>query len=248
MIGRETRDGVAVLALDRPQRRNALSTALVEALDEALTGAAQDPEVGAIVLTGASPGFCAGSDLGEMGRCSDEAALAEHQRYPGAVARRLGLLDKPVVAAVEGFAFGGGFILAVSCDLVVTADDAVWNLAEVPNGFLPPWGLTALAARVGPVTARRLTWGFERLDGTTVQALGAADYVVPGGGALERALAVAAQLAALPPAAVAATKRFYQPMMDAGAESRDAAALRAFVENCREPGARALLNRYAGRE
>lgn len=247
MIARETRDRVAVLTMNRPKRRNALSTALVGALDEALTGAAEDPEVGAIVLTGAPPGFCAGSDLGEMGRCN-ETELAEHQRYPGAVARRLGLLDKPVVAAVEGFAFGGGFILAVSCDLVVTANDAVWNLAEVPNGFLPPWGLTALAVRVGPVTARRLTWGFERLDGAAVQALGAADYVVPGGGALDRALAVARELAALPPAAVAATKRFYQPMMDTGAESRDAAALRAFVENCREPAARAVLDRYAGKE
>lgn len=162
--------------------------------------------------------------------------------------RRIGLLDKPVIAAVEGHAFGGGFMLAASCDLVVTAEDAVWNLAEVPIGFLPPWGLTTLAARVGPVTARRLTWGYERLSGNDVARLGVADYVVAAGGAMREALTVATRLADLPADAVASTKHFFRPMIHSGAETHDAAATRTFVENCRQPEAREVLARFAGGE
>lgn len=242
------RDGpVAIVTMNRPAQRNALSTGLTVALDEAFASLADDPEVRAIVLTGAPPGFCAGSDLKEMGRC-DPQELAEHQRLPGAMTRRIGLMDTPVIAAVEGHAFGGGFVLAVCCDLVVTAEDTIWNLAEVPNGFLPPWGLTTLAARVGPVTARRLTWGFERFVGADALRLGIADYQVPSGQTLANAMDIAGELAALPAGPVAATKRFFQPMIQDGAEPGDTTARRVFVEQSQHEEARAVLDRYAGKD
>ena len=116
-----TRDGAVMrLTLDRPQRRNALGTVGIQALDAALAAADRDDAVRVIVLTGAPPAFCAGSDLKELGGLSI-AAMCEHEAITAAVARRIALLAKPVVCAVEGYALGGGFILAVSCDVVVTA-------------------------------------------------------------------------------------------------------------------------------
>lgn len=137
--------------------------------------------------------------------------MRRHEADTAAIARRIGVLGKPVIAAVEGFALGGGFILAASCDVVVTAENTRWHLPEVPNGWLPPWGLGALVARVGPTKARLLTWGAEPIDGTEALRLGVADYGAPAGEALARAIALAEKLAALPREAVASTKRFFEP-------------------------------------
>ncbi len=246
MILQERQGPVAIVTLNRPERLNALSSALIEQLEETFASLDRDEGVRAIVLTGAPPSFCAGSDLKEMGQC-DEATLAGLHRRAGHLARRIGLLGTPVVAAVEGHAFGGGFILATSCDLVVSADDAIWNLAEVPSGFLPPWGLSTLAARVGPVTARRLTWGHERLDGASALELGIADYPSASGEARVRATELADRIAALPPASARATKAFFRSLVLADAETHDAAALQTFLDNCREPEARATLARFSGR-
>src|SRR5262245_54995021 len=108
-------DRIAVVTFDRPQRRNAMDAGLVARAVATFRALDADPNVGAIVLQGSSPGFCAGSDLKFIGRLSLEEMCA-FEADTGAMARMLALLDKPVVAAVEGFAMGGGFILAVSCD------------------------------------------------------------------------------------------------------------------------------------
>ena len=170
--------------------------------------------------------------------------MAKHEARTAAAARSIGLMNKPVIAAVEGYAIGGGFILAVSCDLVVCSEDAVWNLAEVPNGWLPPWGLGALLARVGPVAARRLTWGFERLSGRDLQQMGAIDYCVPAGEAVTKARDLAASIAELPPAAVTSTKQFFARAATGDAEYLDAHANRVFIENCHHDQARATLARF----
>ncbi len=245
MIRQDREGAVGLVTLNRPERLNALSAALVGRLEETLVALDGDEAVRAIVLTGAPPSFCAGSDLKEMSQC-DEPTLADLHRRAGALARRLGLLETPVLAAVEGHAFGGGFILATSCDLVVSAEDAIWNLAEVPSGFLPPWGLSTLAARVGPVTARRLTWGHERLDGCAARELGIADYTSASGEAQTTALELAERIAALPQASARATKAFFRSLVLADAETHDAAALAAFVENCRHPEAQEVFARFGG--
>ncbi|RAI43476.1 enoyl-CoA hydratase/isomerase family protein [Rhodoplanes roseus] len=241
------RDGAVLrLTLDRPERRNALGTDGIQALDRALATADRDDAVRAIVLTGAPPAFCAGSDLKELGGLSIPDMCA-HEAVTAAVARQIALLSKPVVAAVEGYALGGGFILAVSCDVVVTAADAKWRLPEVANGWLPPWGLTALLARVGAVRARMLVWGVEAIDGTEAHRLGVADLLTPPGGALDRAAAYAAALAALPAESVTSTKRFFEPFAASDAERLDAAASRAFAHDCRGPAAAATLARFTVR-
>lgn len=243
MITVESLGPVALLTLDRPQRRNALGTATMRSLNEALSAADRDPAVGAIVLTGAAPAFCAGSDLKELGPLSVEG-MCDHEMATAAVARGLARLDKPVIAAVEGYALGGGFILAVSCDVVVTAANARWHLTEVTNGWLPPWGLHALLTRVGPVRARLLTWGAEPIDGTEAHRLGVADALAEPGGALARATALAGALAKLPREAVASTKRFYEPFAAADGERLDGLAARHFASDCAAPAARATLDRF----
>jgi enoyl-CoA hydratase/carnithine racemase len=246
MITSARHGAVLRLTIDRPERRNALGTGGIQSLDRVLVAADQDDAVRAIVLTGAPPAFCAGSDLKELGGLSI-AAMCEHEAITAAAARRIARLAKPVVCAVEGYALGGGFILAVSCDVVVTAADAKWRLPEVANGWLPPWGLQALLARVGPVRARALTWGVEAIDGAEAHRLGVADLVTPPGGALDRAMAYATALAALPAEAVTSTKRFFEPFAARDAERIDAVASRAFAHDCLGPAAAATLARFTVR-
>lgn len=235
---------VAILTINRPARRNALGTELVEMLEEKLLDLSGDADVGAVVLTGAAPSFCAGSDLKELG-AMDVRGMVRHEARTASMARAIGFLDLPVIAAVEGHALGGGFILAMSCDLVVTAETAKWSLPEVPNGWLPPWGLKALASRVGMTTARRLVWGYEVLDGATACDLGVADYLAPPEGALEKAREIAARLAALPRVAVKSTKRYFQAEVLGMAEVWDVQAGEIFAENCAHDAALATLNKFA---
>lgn len=240
----ERRGNVAILTIDRPRRRNAIGARLVEDLTRHLARLDRDAETHAIVLTGAAPGFCAGSDLKELAD-TDLAGMCAHEAHTAALARSIAFLGTPVVAAVDGFALGGGFVLAISCDVVVTAAEARWHLPEVAIGWIPPWGLQAVVARVGPVAARRLTWGATPFDGREAHRLGLADALVaPGECVLDAAMREAEGLAALPPPAVASTKQFFAPLVAGTAEASDAWANRLFAADCGHPVAKATLSRF----
>ena len=242
-----TSDGIATLTIRRPGRRNAIGADLVESLFSAFARLDSDPHVRAIIITGAAPGFCAGSDLKELAEM-DLAGMRAHEARTAALARSIALLDKPVVAAVDGFALGGGFVLAISCDIVVTAPEVRWHLPEVTIGWIPPWGLQALVARVGPVTARRLTWGTQPMDGREAHRLGIADFLASEGRpVLDASLEHAGQLAALPPPAVASTKQFFAPLVSRSAEADDAWANRLFAIDCGHSVAQATLKRFGVR-
>jgi enoyl-CoA hydratase/carnithine racemase len=246
MIDYEKRDVVALVTINRPQRRNALGKQIIEELAEALATADRDKAIGAVVLAAMPPAFCAGSDLKELSGLSI-ADMCKHESDTARFARCMGFGLKPVIAAVEGFALGGGFILAASCDIVVSASNARWHLPEVPNGWLPPWGLKALLVRVGPVRARRLTWGAAPIDAVEGARIGLVDDVTEPGAALEHALAVASAHAVLPRAAVASTKRFFEPFASGDAECLDEIASREFASNCETPAARGTFDRFAVR-
>ena len=124
---------VAILTIDRPTRRNAIGSELISQLDTALRTLDRDDATHAIVLTGSAPGFCAGSDLKELGTM-DLGGMCHHEAVTAALARAIALLTKPVIAAVEGFALGGGFALATSCDLIVTTPSCRWHMPEVTIG------------------------------------------------------------------------------------------------------------------
>ena len=239
----ERHEGYALVTLNRPERRNALGTALMAALETTLKDLSAEDGVKAIVLTGAPPAFCAGSDLKELGGLSI-AAMTEHEAETARIARSIAHLPVPVIAAVEGYALGGGFILATSCDVVVSSESAHWAMPEVKNGWLPPWGLQTLLARTGPVKARLITWGAIDMDGKEAHRLGVADIIAADGNALKTAQSVASRLAALPPDAVAATKRFFAPMAVAVAETLDAESARLFAGNCESDEAKAVLTKF----
>ncbi|MGB3290235.1 MAG: enoyl-CoA hydratase/isomerase family protein, partial [Burkholderiaceae bacterium] len=140
MIVRSAEGAVAVLTIDRPNRRNALSEETVLTLKRHLKEIEADPSIRATILTGSAPGFCAGSDLKELGNM-DLAGMCEHEADTGLFCRSISQMRKPVIAAVEGFALGGGFVLASSCDLIVSSASCRWHLPEVQIGWIPPWGL-----------------------------------------------------------------------------------------------------------
>lgn len=237
-------DAVAVVTINRPGRRNALGTEVLEALVQGLSRLDGDPAVHALVLTAVEPGFCAGADLKEFGG-ADEDSVSRLNLRMAAFCRSIALASKPVVAGVDGFAMGGGLVMAASCDLVVTAPDARWRLPEVSLGWLPGFGLQTIATRIGPVAARRLTWGAEVLSGTEAHAIGLADMVAAAGtAARDAACEHAARLAALPPHSAASAKQFFAPLVSAGCEPMDVLANRVYAENARHPSAQATMRRF----
>ncbi len=247
MVEISRRGDVAVAAISRPDRRNALGTEVLDVLVAAFAGFEADAEVHAVVLTAVAPGFCAGADLKEFAGADEESVSRLNLRI-AAFCRSIALMAKPVVAGVDGFAMGGGLVVAASCDLVISAPDARWRLPEVSLGWLPGFGLQTLANRIGPVAARRLAWGAETLNGVEAQALALVDLLAPSGTpAREAAIEHAQRLAALPPHAVASAKRFFAPLVAAGCEAMDAEANRAYAEDARHPAAQATMRRFQGR-
>lgn len=245
-VGVEKRDAVAVVTLLRPESRNSMNQDLVDEAKAALLELDRDDNVKAIVLVGALPGFCAGSDLKFIGALGLEA-MGRFEQECGDLGRLIGFVSKPVVAAVEGFAIGGGFALAMCCDVVLAARGSKWSLPEVPHGWLTPWGIKSLVARVGLIKARHLCFCLEPMTAEDARVLGAVDYCCENGEALSTAVGVANKLALLPRPAVAATKRFFSNYLMQDAEVMDFEANRLFLDNCRERAAQATLDKFRNR-
>lgn len=240
----ENRDATRIVTIARPERRNALGTQTMAELSEAFEAAGRDA-VSAIVLAGMPPAFCAGSDLKELAGLSP-AEMADHERPTGDVARSIASLDIPVIAAVEGYALGGGLILAASCDIVVAAENVRWLLPEVKNGWLPPWGLGALKARVGSVNALQLTWGYKDCDGAEAYRLGLADVVCSSGQALDTSLSIAEKISLLPRHSVSSAKKYFNRYRQDDVAC-DEEASRQFEIDASSPVAQTLLARFGAK-
>jgi enoyl-CoA hydratase len=200
----DMRAGWARITLNRPDRRNALDTALLAAVAGALERLAHDPAVCAVVLTGAGGNFAAGADIGELAtRTSAEAAHDPRKAHWAAIRA----FPKPLVAAVDGFALGGGLELALMADLMVLGPTARVGLPETSLGIIPgAGGGQRLMARIGPARAARMVLTGEVIDAATAFAWGLAAYLSEGP-ALPEAEALAARLATRAPLALIAAKR-----------------------------------------
>jgi len=190
----ERREAVAIVTLDRPDRLNAISGALLADLHAALDEANRDDTVRAIVLTGAGRAFCAGDDLKEFGaQALDPAAhIAAIQQ----ITRDLMLNGKPVVGALHGYAVGGGFEWLLNCDLVVAADDLVAFFPEMAIGQFVTGGVTyLLPLAVGHQRAMELLLLGERQSAERLLALGLVNCVVSRAELVETAVAWAAEIA-----------------------------------------------------
>lgn len=242
-IRTEHRDDILHVILDRPAQRNAMSDALVAELIDAIHAFEADDAARVMVLSGSGNGFCAGSDVRGLA-AMNAAQQSAFEEASGRVARMLTDCPKPVVAAVHGFAIGGGFTLAIAADIVVTDAAAKWSLPEVPIGLFPAWGLGAVERRCGVTAARRLSWGIDTLDGAEAVRVGLADILAEVD-ALGTAFEIATRLAALPQAQARAVKRYFAGRGDDAAA--DARANDAFMATVPTAEAQASFVRFGGK-
>ncbi|GHG59068.1 crotonase [Sinomonas cellulolyticus] len=212
---------VAVLRIDREDKLGALSTRLVNALGQQLAAIRQNPAIRAVVLTGTGRGFIAGADLDEYFGASPES-FEEYQRNSRRVFDDLERMPQPVIAAVNGYAFGGGFEVALCCDFILAAEKAKFGLPEIKLGLLPGGGGTQRLSRKVSVpwakdiimTGRTVTAGEAQSVGL-VRSIHSAEELVPA------AMEFAQLLAAQAPRAVREAKR----LLNEGSSSELSAAL-----------------------
>lgn len=191
---------VALVRINRPAARNALNLAVREQMAAAFVAANESPEIRSIVVTGDETAFAAGADLRELQALDAAGALA--RRAPELM-RPIAESRKPVIAAVRGFALGGGFELALACDITIVAETATLGLPEVGVGVMPGGGGTQRLVRlVGKHRAMLLALTGRRMSGVEAGQMGIASRVVPDADVMATALAVAAEIAALPPIGV----------------------------------------------
>jgi len=210
----ETRGPVALITLERQRKLNALSSAMEEALAATLAS----PEVTssrAFVVTGGPEVFSAGADVSEMSDLSAESVFA-YYRASGGVYEAVASMPQPSVSAISGYCLGGGLELALATDFRIADDSAVFGLPEVSIGIIPSsGGIHRLVRMLGTARARELVLARPRLSAAEALDLGIVTEVVAAGGALSRALALAEELAELPPLAATLARR----AIDAAAES-----------------------------
>ena len=204
-----TADGVATITLNRPEARNALSSAVLSTLRATLRQAEAAPEIGAVVLTGADPAFCAGLDLKELSAGGLLGAAVEDPDLP--VGSPWTPLTKPVIGAINGVAVTGGLELALNCDFLIASERAAFADTHARVGVLPGWGLSVLLPqRVGFATARRMSFTGDYLTAVDALRCGLVTQVVAHDDLLAVAQQVAATIAANHRPAVVALHASYR--------------------------------------
>ena len=200
----ETHGRVGLIRLNRPQALNALSSSLFEELNTALSAFESDPDIGAIVLTGSEKAFAAGADIKEMqDKSFADVFLGDFVSGWETITR----LRKPVIAAVAGFALGGGCELAMMCDFILAADTAKFGQPEIKLGVIPGVGGTQRLTRfVGKSKAMEMCLTGRMMDAAEAERSGLVSRVVPAASLIEEALKVAAAIASLSAPAVYAAK------------------------------------------
>jgi enoyl-CoA hydratase/carnithine racemase len=199
-------DHVAMIRLNRPERRNALNRRAYDELEGAFRAAQADPEVRCVVVTGADPAFCSGEDVGETMKAAPESAAARQAlvRTPPTPAAMAALdCDKPVIAAVNGAAVGWGMELALYADIRIASTAAKFAELFIKRGLIcDVGGLTRLPAIVGPAKAAELLFTGDVIDAAEALRIGLVSEVVPPTELMPRAYALAGRIAANPPLAL----------------------------------------------
>ena len=204
------RDGPVVrIVFNRPHVLNALSRATMRDLDAAVDEVAADPSARALILTGAGDkAFVAGADIGEFNLLTSASDSAAFARRGQAVLAKLEALPKPVIAAINGFALGGGCELALACDTRLAADTARLGQPEINLGIIPGYGGTQRLARlVGEGRAKWLCMSGDMVDAAEALRIGLVDRVVPAADLDREARAMAAKLASKAPLALSLVKQ-----------------------------------------
>ncbi|WP_217574426.1 crotonase/enoyl-CoA hydratase family protein [Streptomyces sp. GbtcB7] len=218
----ERRGRVLVITFNRPEARNAIDLECARRVGQALDEADKDPEIRAVVVTGAGvKAFCAGADLKAVAR-GENSLPEEHQEwgFAGYVTHHI---SKPTIAAVNGFALGGGMEIALASDLVVAAETAQFGLPEVKRGIIAAaGGAFRIARQLPPKVAMELLLTGDAIDSGAAHRLGLVNHVVPQGRVLGAALELAERICANAPLAVQASKRIARGISDGRVPSEDA--------------------------
>ena len=240
------KDGaIGIVTLNRPQQLNALSYGLVKELALAMEALDQDPEVRVLVVTGGEKVFAAGADIKEM---AEAGPFDERVQGRLAFRDRINKISKPVVAAVSGYALGGGCELALSCDIIVASETARFGQPEINLGTIPGSGGTQRLTRlVGKYRAMEMVLVGEYIDAAEAQRLGLVNKVVPVELLLEEAKAIAGKIAAKPPLAVKFVKesinKALNTTLDEGLEFERKSFYLLFSSEDRKEGMKAFLEK-----
>lgn len=230
-VTHEDRGRVRILTLDRPGAYNALSMAMIEALDRALAEALADPAIGALVLTGAGRGFCAGHDLKEMRAEGDEARLTRLFDTCGEVMARISDSPKPVVAAVHGVATAAGCQLVASCDLAVAAASTRFATPGVNIGLFCSTPMVAISRAVARKHALEMLLLGDLIDAEHAVRIGLINRVVADGEHLDAALALATRIAEHSPLTLRLGKAAFQQQLEQPLDEAYHHCARVMVEN-----------------
>src|SRR5450631_1997308 len=238
-------DGIVVFRLNRPQVRNALNLEVRARLADEVTRHAADEKIRCLIITGSNTVFAAGADISQMAEAGPVEIMARNlQKYW----RTIMDCPKPVIAAIEGFALGGGLELALCADIIVAGEGARLGLPEVKLGILPGGGGTQKLARLaGSKRAMLLLMTGKMFGAAEAHAMGVISEVAPTGQALRRALEIAAEIAAMPPISVMQIKEIVNaglnmPLDVALAMERRAFAMQ-FATRDQKEGMRAFLEK-----
>ncbi|MBT3306523.1 MAG: enoyl-CoA hydratase [Alphaproteobacteria bacterium] len=242
----ETNDGVGVITLNRPDAMNALSDALMTEMTSALDGFEADPDVGCIVVTGSEKAFAAGADIKEM----------QYQSYMDAYLEdfitrnweRVTTCRKPVVAAVAGYALGGGCELAMMCDFIIAADNAKFGQPEITLGVLPgAGGSQRLTRLVGKSKSMDMCLTGRMMDADEAERAGLVSRIVPVGDLLEETMKAAGKIAAMSrPAAMMVKEsidRSYEMTLSEGVRFERRLFQSAFATEDQKEGMDAFANK-----
>jgi enoyl-CoA hydratase/carnithine racemase len=204
-------EGIATLTLNRPEKLNAFTNEMLHGLVAALDDCDTRDDVRVVIVTGAGRGFCSGGDVSRMGEAADNRPHVTKDRIwrdIQAFPKRLARFEKPVIAAVNGVATGGGMDLALACDIRVASESARFAETYAKIGLLPGGGGAWFLPRiVGQARALELLWTAEFLDAAQALELGLVNHVYPDADLMEETRKLAARIAAMPPLSIRLIKR-----------------------------------------
>ncbi|HEX7006767.1 MAG TPA: enoyl-CoA hydratase [Alphaproteobacteria bacterium] len=234
---RDDRDGVVRLTLNRPRKYNALSEAMIDALQSALEDIGADDGVRVVVLGASGPAFCAGHYLNEMRATPDESYYRELFDKCSRMMLTLARIPQPVIARVHGIATAAGCQLVAACDMAVASEDARFATSGIKQGLFCSTPAVAISRAVGPKAAFEMLFTGEFIDAETAKAYGLINHVAPAAGLDAAVQTLAARIIANPASTVALGKQMFYTQLEKGIDDAYAYAARVMARNMMDPAA-----------